>query len=236
MAALDDITDLAQDVYYTINGAENDDTGADLTTFQNEFIRGFNLWLDEYETEAEWNKLRDNDISIATIADTTTFSFPINTTTYRKPVFNQDKYVKFIGTDGSTVLARFKLVDPNQRVDDDPYASGEDRATFVNGNLVLSRAPNENEQGASIVLDLIRWHTRLTTTDATGITELPSKQLAVLGIAKNQSLANVTKVALSPSFAQKYNDELMKQKAINAASNETYDAQYSDYGYVNGSW
>lgn len=73
MAAIDDITEFAQDQYYTVNGAENDDTGEDLTIFQDNYIRGFNLWLDEYETEAYWNVARENDYELATIANTTTY-------------------------------------------------------------------------------------------------------------------------------------------------------------------
>lgn len=235
MAALDDITDLAQDVYFTINGAENDDTGDDLTTFQNEFMRAFNLWLDEYEVEAYWNKLRDDDYELATIADTTTYSFPLPDT-YRTPVFNQDKYAKIVDTDGN-VLARFKLVDPNQRVNDDPDDYYHpDRATFVNGNVVLSRPPRETELGSKLVLDVVKYHSRLTASEATGISQLPSKQLAVYGLAKNMSLSNVVKVALSPSFDQKYQNELTKQVTINNATNETYDAQRSSYAYINGVW
>lgn len=235
MAALDDITNLAQDVYFTINGSENDDTDEDLTIFQNEFIRAFNLWLDEYETEAYWNKLRTNGYELATIADTTTYSFALPDT-YRTPVFNQDKYVKVVSAD-DTVLASFKLVDPNQRYNDDPddYLH-PDRATFVGHNVVLSRAPRDTEVGSKLVLDVVACHPRLSTSDASGIPLLPSRQLAVLGIAKNTTLALPTKVALSPSFAQKYKNELDKQIAINNASNEAYDAHDNNFGYIDGIW
>lgn len=237
MSALDNITDLAQDTYYSINGSENDDTDDDLTAFQNGFIRAFNLWLDEYETEADWEKLRDRDYVAATIADTTTYSFAVDTDTYDRPVYNQDKYAKLIATDGSTVLASFKLVDPSQRVNDDPdIGYHPDRATYINGNIILSRAPNENEVGSTLVLDMMRKHTRLTTSDDTGIDELPSRQLAVLGVAKNQTLSDVTKVALSPSFAQKYKSELDKLKAINEATNEVYDAQFDSFSGITGIW
>lgn len=236
MAAIDDITNLAQDVYLTINGSLNDDTDDDLETFQNEFIRQFNLWLDEYETEAYWNKLRVNDYQLATVSDVTTYVFPLGDD-YRTPVFNQDKYLKVISSDGNTRLSRYKLVDPNQRENDDLYnAYWADRATFVNGNIVLSRPPRDTDLGSSLVLDVVMYHPRLARNDSTGIDYLPSKQLAVLGIAKNMTLSNVTKVALSPSFAQKYNDELKKQLAINNASNEAYEAEFSNFGYITGSW
>ena len=38
MAAIDNIRKLAQKTYYSINGAQNDDTDDDLTTFENDFI------------------------------------------------------------------------------------------------------------------------------------------------------------------------------------------------------
>lgn len=235
MSALDNITELAQDTYYTVNGSTSTATGDKLTTFQNNFIRGFNLFLDELDTEAYWNKLRVNDYELATIADTTTYSFVLPST-YRTPIFNQDKYVKVIASDGSTVLARFKLVDPNQRVNDDPYAISDDRATFLNGNVVLSRPPKDTEVGSTLVLDVVKYYTKLTTSDDTAINQLPSRQLGVLGVAKNTSLSNVTKVALSPSFTQRYKNELDKQLVINDASNEVYDSLYSDFGYVTGAW
>lgn len=235
MAAIDRITDLAQDVYFTINGSENDDEGDDLTTFQNEFIRAFNLFLDEYETEAYWNKLRENDYELATISDTTTYSFELPED-YRTPVFNQNKYVKVIASDG-TRLASFKLVDPSQTSNDDPYGEiATDRATFVGRNIVLSRPLKDTEVGSTLKLDAVQYHPRLTRTDDSGIDLLPSKQLAVLGIAKNMTLSNVTKVALSPSFAQKYKNELDKQVTMNNLTNENYDAQFDNYGYVTGVW
>jgi len=75
MAAIDNITELAQDSYFSINGAENDDTGDDLTIFQNNYIRAFNMWLDEYEAEAYWNEARENDYELGVIADTTDLFF-----------------------------------------------------------------------------------------------------------------------------------------------------------------
>ncbi len=233
MAAIDNIRDLAQNTYYTINGAENDDTGDDLTTFENNFIRGFNLWLDEYETETYWNKVREGDFVLGTVANTTTFSFDLSDE-YRTPVFSPDKYLKFIN-DG-TVIARFKLVDPNQRsVDDEVFHA--DRATFVGeSTIVLSRAPTDAEVGASMVLDVVRYFPKLSRTDDSALSLIYSKNLAVLGIAKNNTLADVTKVSLSPSFAQKYANELQKAIMANNASNEIDDMRGEDYSNIGGIW
>jgi len=217
MAAIDNIRSLAQKTYYTINGATNDDTGDDLIEFENNFIMGFNLWKDEYETEAYWNSVRVNDYVLATIANTTTFSFELPDD-YRTPVIDMDKYLKVVLSDG-TIIAKFKLVDPNQRVVDDELTR-PDRATFVGRNIVLSRVPKTEEVGAQLILDVVEYIPDLTRTDDTALELVYSPNLAVLGVAKNNTLADVTKVSLSPSFAQKYSNELNKAVSINNATNE----------------
>jgi len=112
MAAIDEIRKLAQKTYYTINGSVNDDTGTDLIEFEDNFILGFNLWKEEYQAEAYWNILRVNDYVLATIANTTTYSWELPDD-YRTPVIDMNKELKFV-SDG-VVIARFKMVDPNQR-------------------------------------------------------------------------------------------------------------------------
>lgn len=232
MAAIDNILKLAQKTYYTINGAQNDDTGDDLTTFEEDFILGFNLWKEEYETEAYWNKVRVNDFVLTTIANVTAYSFELPDE-YRTPVIQPDKYVKFI-SDG-IVIAKFKLVDPNQRqVDAD--IERPDRATFVGRNIVLSRVPTAEEVGASVVLDVVEFIPDLTLTDDTALGLIANSQLAVLGVAKNNTLADVTKVSLSPSFTQKYANELNKALAINNATNEVDEMQRDDYSNIGGTW
>lgn len=241
MAAIDNITQYAQDQYFTVNGAENDDTGADLTAFQNNYIRAFNLWLDEYETEAFWNVARVNDYVLATIADTTTYSFNLPAT-YRSPVFNKNKYLKFVLADG-TVIAKFKMVDPSQRQDDEDI-DRPDRATFLptgsvgtgGGKIILSRAPTAQEVTASIVLDVVKMFPRLTSSDDTVLSWIYSKQIATLGISKNTTLADVTKVSLSPSFTQRYTNELNKALNANMSSNEIDDMGSDDYSNIGGIW
>lgn len=232
MAAIDNIRALAQKTYYTINGAQNDDTGTDLVDFENNFIIGFNLWKDEYEREAYWNQVRVNDYVLATISNETTFSWELPDE-YRTPVIQQDKYVKFVN-DG-TVIAKFKLVDPNQRVvDDELYRP--DRATFVGRNLVLSRAPKDTEVGSTIVLDVVEFIPDLARNDDTALGLIVSNQIAVLGVAKNNTLADVTKVSLSPSFAQKYNNELNKAIAINNQSTDIDIMPRDDFSHIGGIW
>lgn len=233
MAAIDDIQNLAQDTYLTINGVTNDDEGEDLTTFQNDFIRSFNLWKDEFETETYWLNLRIDDYTLTTIADTTTYSFALPDD-YRTPVVNQNRYLKFVLDDG-TVISKFKMVDPSQRIVDDAFYN-PDRAAFVGRNIVLSRPPKDTEVSATIVLDVVQFMPPLTRSDSSAIDLLPNKQLAVLGIAKNTSLANVVKVSLSTSFTQKYNNELQKAIAQNNVTTELDEIQRDDYSYINGIW
>lgn len=237
MAVIDDITELAQDVYYSINNAENDDTGEDLTDFQNGFIRAFNLWVREYETEAYWKVARVTNLVLATIADTTTFSFALPTT-YRTPIFDQNKELKFVLNDG-TVISRFSLVDPDQR-QVDTESLRPDRATFLEGGrngggtIVLSRAPRAEEVGAKIVLDVVKRFPKLTRDDGTVLDWIYNDQVAVLGIAKNQTLSDVTKVALSPSFTQRYGNELNKALNINNATTEVDMMEVDDFSNIGG--
>lgn len=234
MAAIDNITKLAQKTYYSINGDQNDDEGEDLTLFQDNFIIGFNLWKDEFEVEAYWNSARVDDLVLTTIGDTETYSFELPDD-YRTPVFDQNKYLKFITGDG-TVIARFKMVDPSQRQVDDDYQWRPDRATFVGRNIVLSRAPRSEEVGAQVVLDVVQWFPNLTRTDDSVLSMLPNSQIAVLGVAKNQTLSDLTKVSLSPSFAQKYSNELNKALNVNNASNEIDEMPRDNFGNVGGIW
>jgi len=237
MAAIDDIQELAQSTYYTINGAENDDTGQDLTDFQNGYIRAFNMWIREYETEAYWKVARVDNLVLATIANTTDYSFVLPTT-YRTPVFDENKELKFCLLDG-TVISRFTLVDPNQR-QVDPDLWRKDRATFLEGGrngggtVVLSRAPTAEEVGAKIVLDVVKRFPKLTADDATVLDWIYNDQVAVLGVAKNQTLSDVTKVTLSPSFTQKYQNELNKAMNINNATTEVDEMYGEDFSGIGG--
>lgn len=239
MAVIDDITDLAQDVYLSINGAENDDTGTDLTEFQNNFIRSYNLWLREYETEAYWKVARVTNLILATIGDTTTYSFELPAA-YRTPIFDQNKELKIVLDDG-TVISRFSLVDPDQR-QVDFESLRPDRATFMEGGrngggtIVLSRAPREQELGAKIVLDVVKKFPKLTREDGTVLDWVYNDQIAVLGIAKNQTLSDVTKVTLSPSFTQRYTNELNKALNINNASTEVDEMVVDDFSGIGGTW
>lgn len=239
MAVIDDIRELAQDVYFSINGAENDDTEEDATEFENNFIRAFNLWKSEYETEAYWRVARVNDLVLTTIANTDDYSFDLGAE-YRSPIFDQNKYLKFVLDDG-TVISKFKLVNPNQRQDDSDFER-PNRATFIDngrnggGKVVLSRAPRDEEVGAKIILDVVKIFPKLTRDDGTVLDWIYSNQIATLGISKNLTLADVTKATLSPAFAQKYTNELNKAMNANLVSTEIDEMQGDDHSNIGGIW
>lgn len=230
MAAIDNIRAMAQKVYYSINKAQNDDTGEDLIEFEDNFIIAFNLWKEEYETETYWNQVYITDYELGTVSNTTTYSFELPED-YRTPVLDINKELKFV-SDGS-VIARFTMVNPKQRkVDDDDINS--DRATFVGRNIVLSRTPTAEEVGATMVLDVVEYIPELTRTDDSALELLSSTQVAVLGIAKNETLADPTKVSLSPTFSQKYLNELNKNIAINDQTNAVNDMRMDDFSHIGG--
>lgn len=233
MAAIDNITELAQDVYYSTNGNEDTSTGQQLTNFQNNFIRSANLFLDELDTEAYWNTLRINDYVLTTINNTDDYSFDLPND-YRSPVFNEYKEVKFV-KDGA-IIARFKLVDASQVNEDTTYEFNPDRASFVGRKIVLSRKPREHELTSEVVLDVVKYFPKFTRDNDEVISLLPSRQLLVLGVAKNNTLATITKRALSPTFTQKYADELRKQVQENNKTNEVYDMQGTSFADIRGIW
>lgn len=142
--------------------------------------------------------------------------------------------MKFILDDG-TIISKFKMVNPNQRDPDDELWR-KDRATFVAGKVVLSRKPKPEELGANMVLDVVLKLPKLTRANADALALIYSKQIAVLGNAKNNTLADVTKVSLSPSFAQKYSNELQKAVMANNASNEIDEMQRDDFSGIGGIW
>lgn len=230
--AADNITDLAQDWWFTVNGSEKNAVGTALVKFQNQFIRGFNLWKQEYETETYWNNLRVDDYVLTTIFDTNTYSWELDED-YRTPVFDPNKELKFV-LDG-TIIARFKLVNPNQLQVDDSL-DNPNRATFVGRNIVLSRAPTEEEVGSQILLDVVSYLPDLTIKDDTALGLIYNRQIAVLGVAKNTTLPDTVKGPLSPNFTQKYKDELNKALNANMASNAIDDMRRDDYSNITGIW
>lgn len=233
MAAIDDITAVAQSIYLAKNGRYNDvDDGAELTEFLEQTVDWINQFRQELELEAEWNYLRTNRNLIATIADVDVQAYPLPvgvrtviTSPYRDVVIEND----------GTVISTFTMVNPNQISNPaDPYTG--DRATVINGNLILSRKLKETELGGELRADTIDNMPLLTMDDSTLLQIVKPQQLIVLGVAKNATLPDIVQGGISPSLTQKYNDLLQKAVAANNATAEALEVPTENFNFVRGVW
>lgn len=230
MAAIDDITALAQSIYLAQNGRYNDVEGSDLTDFLNKTIDWVNQYGEELELETDWNYLRKNDNTLGTITDKTVQSYALPTTV-RTVVVSPYRDVKL--THDGTTVATFTMVNPNQIADPTDLET-HDRATVINGKLILSRQLKDTEVGASIVADTIDFMPKLTMTDTTLLTLVKPRQLIVLGVAKNATLPDIIQGGISPSLAQKYKDLLDKAIAMNDATAEALEVPSENFSFIRG--
>jgi len=133
------------------------------------------------------------------------------------------------------VISTFAMVNPNQIYDPaDP--SIEDRATIINGNIVLSRELKDEELGGNLRVDTIDYMPALSLTDVSLLDLIKPEQLIVLGVAKNATLPDIVQGGISPSLTQKYNDLLKKAVAINTATSEALDVPTENFGFIKGVW
>lgn len=230
MAAIDDITKLAQSIYLAANNRYKSVSGTELDNWLAQIIDWVNQFTPELELEADWNYLRENSSVIATISDPDVQSYTIPTT-IRKIVVSpyRDATIQF---DGS-VVSTFTMVDPDQIANPaDP--STDDRATVINGKLVLSRPLKDTEVGGDLCADVIKKMPVLTTGDVTLLTTVKPYQLLVLGVAKNMTLPDIIQGGISPSLTQKYADLLQKAVEENNATAEAYETPGEDFSFVRG--
>lgn len=234
MAAIDTMEDLAQDIYLIKNDATNDVSGDELTTFLSDTRRYINMWIDEFETETPWNIVRENDFNLGTITDISNRTIPITDATVRTLITSPYRPLT-ISQDG-TVISTFLVVDPNN-IGDPSNPETRDRATVIGRNIKLSRNLTEQELGGTVSCDIVKYFTKLSTdysNIATVMAQVEPIILMKLGVAKNSTLPNVIQGQLSPSYVQKYNDELTKAKALNAATADSYDALCENLGGIGG--
>lgn len=224
---------LAQKIYLARNGEENDDTDEDLTAFIDQTINWVNQFIRELEVETDWNFSRTNNNTIATIQNTTDFSFDLPEGV-RKLVFNSQRDLT-IRQDG-TVVSSFKLVNPNQISDPTDTWDTRPRATVLNNKVILSRPPLDTEVGGIITADTIDWLPDLTHEDVTLLDIVKPQELLVLGVLKNQVLSDIVQRGLTPTFTQKYNDLLQKCIAQNNESADADNADMENFGFVRGIW
>lgn len=194
-------------------------------------IRYTNMFLDELESEADWQELRENDEDLATIAGASQV-IPLPADVDRL-VKNAERPLVLMT--GDSIIARFEVVDPNQ-ITRRAGEYSEDRVAVVGRNLVFSRQFTDNEIGAHVHADTQHYFTRLSSSPVNVdlFDEVPSYQLLVLGVAKNATLPDIVQGGLSPSFVQKYGDELQKAIAINDASSDSDTVIRDDYSSISG--
>lgn len=233
MAAIDDITAVAQSIYLAKNGRYNDvEDGTELTEFLEQTVDWINQFRQELELEAEWNYLRTNRNLIATISDVDIQTYPLPTDV--RTVVTSPYRDVVIENDG-TVISTFTMVNPNQISNPaDPYTG--DRATVINGNLILSRKLKETELGGELRADTIAYMPLLTMDDSTLLTLVKPQQLIVLGVAKNATLPDIVQGGISPSLTQKYNDLLQKAVGANNATAEALEVPTENFNFVRGVW
>ena len=232
MAAIDDITALAQSIYLAKNSRYNDVEGAELTEFLEQTVDWVNQYTQELELEAEWQYLRTNNNLIGTIADVDVVTYPLPagvrtvvTSPYRDVTITQ----------GGIVISTFAMVNPNQIYNPtDPDT--QDRATVINNSLVLSRTLTDVELGGEIHADTIAYMPQLAIDDSALIDLVKPKQLLVLGVAKNATLPDIVQGGISPSLTQKYNDLLQKAIAINGATSEALEVPMENLNWIRGVW
>ncbi len=232
MAAIDDITALAQSIYLAKNNRYNDVDGEELTDFLNQTIDWVNQFLEELELEADWNYLRVNDNLISEISDTTTQTFELPED-IRKLVVSpyRDATIKFDGTTVST----FEVVNPDQ-IADPRYPSVADRLMTLGENVIISRAPTTSEVGGELRADTIRYMPKLALNDVDVLSLVKPYQLIVLGVAKNATLPDIVQGGISPSLAQKYSDLLLKAVSTNNATAAALETPGEDFGFIRGVW
>lgn len=235
MSNIDTITELAQDIYLVKNDEKSDATGTELTKLLSETVMYANQWLGEVELEADWNWVRENDVTLGTIASTASRTVPLTDATIRKLVTSPYRPLT-LSHDGA-VIATFNIVEPNQIANPANFDT-HDRVTVIGRNLIFSRNFTDLEVGATITADVIHYLTPITNdatfTDISVLAKIHPRQLLVLGVAKNSTLPNVIQGQLSPSYVQKYNDLLSKAIAENNATSDSYEAEREDFSFIGG--
>lgn len=229
------IRELAQDIYLIKNDAVNDiEAGSDEDiAFLSETRRYANMWIEEFELEAEWRMVRENDYVLGTITEVSNRTIPITDATVRTVVTSPYRSLT-ISQDGTTI-STFIVVKPDQ-IGDPSNPDTRDRATVIGRNIKLSRDLTEQELGGTVTADVIHYFPKISSdyTDISVLSLIDPILLMKLGIAKTSTLPNVIQGQLSPSYVQKYNDLLSKAVALNNATADTDDALTEDFSFISG--
>lgn len=229
------ITALAQDIYIARHNQKNDVTGTDLTDFLDQTISWVNQFIPEIEKEADWNFVRTNDdtrIGTVTLGTTISYALP---DAIRKLVINPHRDVTI--RQDSTIVSTFKLVNPNQQSDPNDHDL-RNRATVLRRKIIFSRPLLATEVGGTITADTIEFIPVLSHIDVSLLDILDVnpdiRQLFVLGVLKNQILADIVQGGLAPSFTTKYSSLLKECVAENNGSAAADDQDRENFSWVSG--
>src|ERR1019366_223363 len=191
------MTSFAQSVYLGIkNQYFNDIAGTDGQTYISQIVDFLSQYLDELETITDsvgqpvyWNWARTMDYTLGTAA---VGQSVISLDSSILNVVAVDKRrIKVVV--GGNVISYWDLVSPNQLSSDMYSDSYYDKVTSVGGSLYFSRVFNSNEDGGTVLGDVITSLTRPSLSDSTVLDIVTPKQLLVYGVMKNASLPDIVK-------------------------------------------
>lgn len=235
---------LAQEIYLYRHNQTNDVADADLDAFISKTI----IWVNQFSAELEkakdptgkvvdWNFVRTNNAEIGTVVDAGIISYDLPAGV-RRLVVNAQRDVT-IRQDGS-IVAHFRLVNPNQSFNPDEPYDLRPRATQMGRKLIFGRPLTDLEVGGMIVADTVDLIPTLSLDDMELMDILDDpynrdiRQLYVMGVVKNQILPDIVQGGLTPSYAQRFDLFLAQCIAENNFSAEADDQDRENMGWVAG--
>jgi hypothetical protein len=224
------IYDLGQKIYLTLNGVYNDVTGDERDLFVNETIDWTNQYLEELSLEADWSYLRTQGATLGTVLTTTTVSaLPA---TIMRPVYDWQRPVVMTKLDGQKVV--WHLVKPNLLYNASEGGIQQNRVALVGRTLKFSRPFTADEVGATIAGDVISKFTPISLSSTASLDLIQPQQLIVLGVAKNQVLPDVVNNTLTANYDVKYQRLLRKAIELDGASTGLDVLETDDLSFVGG--
>lgn len=238
MAAIDDLTAFAQDVYLVIKNRRFDDiTGTDGQVFLDSIVSWVNMFLDELESETgpddkpiDWTWARENGANLGR-ARLGRASIDFDTTDFLNLITEEGRYVQIL--QDNAVISNWAVVAPGNITNKADRVT-EDMCALVGETIAFSRAFKDTEDGGTIIGDVTAPLPRISRTNVDILITVKPKLLLTLGVAKNATLPDIVQGGLSPSYAQKYNSLLKAAIARSIAASANEKAQRDSYGGVGG--
>lgn len=233
------LQEFAQQVYLTIWNRRIDDiTDADGVEEVAKILIWANLFLDELEAETkpdgtlvDWYFSRQNEKELGVVV-TGFNTLDLFDEDIQRLVVNENR--PLLIKQDSSIVSVWDVVDANQLTNGNNYSEREQRVTFITNQIVFSRPFASTEGGGTVYADVINKLPRLAT-GSVELLDLPiPRQLLILGTVKNNTLPDIVKGGLSPSYAQKYDDLLNGEKAKSEQSSQANIAIGEDYSGIGG--